>query len=163
MSIVKWTLLFAMFSHFQQASPLELAVVELPPVQQRGVASWYGNGAWHGQITANGELFDPLDYTCAHRSLPFDTMVLVENRTNGRRVWCRINDRGPFGLMPSKAPENEGELVPRTLEDNPRGILDMSWATAQALDAVEVGLQNVSLRYWSRAQPMGFNLAVLNP
>jgi len=32
----------------------------------------------------------------AHRSLPFGTMVLVENLNNGRSVVVRINDRGPF-------------------------------------------------------------------
>jgi len=33
--------------------------------------------------------------TAAHRSLPFETMVLVENRENGRSAIVRITDRGP--------------------------------------------------------------------
>jgi rare lipoprotein A len=32
----------------------------------------------------------------AHRSLPFGTLVQVENLGNGRAVTVRINDRGPF-------------------------------------------------------------------
>jgi len=32
----------------------------------------------------------------AHRSLPFGTMVKVENLINGKAVVVRINDRGPF-------------------------------------------------------------------
>jgi peptidoglycan lytic transglycosylase len=32
----------------------------------------------------------------AHRSLPFGTMVRVDNLANGRSVVVRINDRGPF-------------------------------------------------------------------
>jgi rare lipoprotein A len=34
--------------------------------------------------------------TAAHRSLPFGTVLSVENLKNGRRVMVRINDRGPF-------------------------------------------------------------------
>jgi rare lipoprotein A len=34
--------------------------------------------------------------TAAHRSLPFGTRVRVTNRSNGRSVVVRINDRGPF-------------------------------------------------------------------
>jgi rare lipoprotein A len=34
--------------------------------------------------------------TAAHKSLPFGTMVTVVNKTNGREVTVRINDRGPF-------------------------------------------------------------------
>jgi len=34
--------------------------------------------------------------TAAHRDLPFQTWVQVENLTNGKRVDVRINDRGPF-------------------------------------------------------------------
>lgn len=32
----------------------------------------------------------------AHRSLPFGTLVKVENVRNGKAVVVRINDRGPF-------------------------------------------------------------------
>jgi rare lipoprotein A len=34
--------------------------------------------------------------TAAHRTLPFGTVVRVENLTNGRSTTLRINDRGPF-------------------------------------------------------------------
>ncbi len=57
-----------------------------------GNASWYASG----QRTANGERFNPNGLTAAHRSLPFGTRVRVTNRTNGRSVVVRINDRGPF-------------------------------------------------------------------
>ena len=32
----------------------------------------------------------------AHRTLPFGTMVRVDDLANGRSVTVRINDRGPF-------------------------------------------------------------------
>ena len=59
---------------------------------QTGVASWY----MMGQKTANGERFEPLHLTAAHRTLPFGTKVRVTNLDTGRSVVVRINDRGPF-------------------------------------------------------------------
>lgn len=58
---------------------------------QTGAASYYR----HGKRTANGEHFDPHDYTAAHRTLPFGTRVLVTNLQNGKSVIVRITDRGP--------------------------------------------------------------------
>lgn len=55
-------------------------------------ASFYQDG----QLTANGESFDPEALTAAHRTLPFDTRVRVTNPANGSSVIVRINDRGPF-------------------------------------------------------------------
>ena len=61
----------------------------------RGIASWYGPG-FHGRRTANGETYDQEELTAAHRSLPFNTLVRVENVRNGKSVVVRINDRGPY-------------------------------------------------------------------
>lgn len=55
-------------------------------------ASWYR----HGRVTANGERFNPLGMTAAHKSLPFGTTVRFTNLDNGQSVTVRINDRGPF-------------------------------------------------------------------
>ena len=55
-------------------------------------ASWYR----HGKVTANGERYNPLGFTVAHRSLPFGTMVRFTNPENGQSVIARVNDRGPF-------------------------------------------------------------------
>ena len=33
---------------------------------------------------------------CAHRTLPFGTVLTVTNLDNGRRTTCRVNDRGPY-------------------------------------------------------------------
>lgn len=60
-----------------------------------GRASWYGPN-FHGKITANGEIFDMNELTAAHRTLPFNTMVRVDNLDNGRTIIVRINDRGPY-------------------------------------------------------------------
>ncbi|WNM41833.1 septal ring lytic transglycosylase RlpA family protein [Micromonospora halotolerans] len=55
-------------------------------------ASFYDEG----QMTANGETFNPDALTAAHKTLPFNTKVRVTNPANGKSVVVRINDRGPF-------------------------------------------------------------------
>lgn len=84
------------------------------------VASWYH----HGRVTANGELFEPEALTAAHRSLPFNTVVLVERPDNGKSVLVRINDRGPY-------------IKGRTI--------DLSQAAAKALDMEYCGLAKVKI------------------
>ena len=64
-------------------------------VIQSGVASWYGPN-FHGNLTANGEVYNMYSLTAAHRTLPFNTFVRVHNLDNGKSVTVRINDRGPF-------------------------------------------------------------------
>ena len=83
-----------------------------------GTASWYGPG-FHGRQTANGERYDMHGLTAAHRSLPFGTKVRVTNRTNGKSVVVRINDRGPY----------VGERV-----------IDLSRGAAQAVNMTDAGL-----------------------
>ncbi len=60
-----------------------------------GKASWYGE-RFHGRQTASGERYNMNAMTAAHRTLPFGTRVRVTNKSNGRSVVVRINDRGPF-------------------------------------------------------------------
>lgn len=62
---------------------------------ERGVASWYGT-KFHGQRTANGEIYDMYAMTAAHKTLPIPSYVRVTHVNNGRSVIVRINDRGPF-------------------------------------------------------------------
>ena len=57
------------------------------------MASWYGPG-FQGNHTANGEIYNMYGYTAAHKSLPFNTWLKVTH--NGRSVFVRINDRGPY-------------------------------------------------------------------
>jgi rare lipoprotein A len=62
---------------------------------ETGIASWYGPG-FHGQYTANGEIYDQNALTAAHKTLPLPSMVRVTNLDNGRSIEVRVNDRGPF-------------------------------------------------------------------
>jgi len=84
---------------------------------ERGIASWYG-GYFHGRPTASGVIYDQFKMTAAHRLLPLGSIVRVTNAENGRQVEVVINDRGPF-------------IKGR--------ILDLSYAAAQHLGAVEPG------------------------
>ena len=58
-------------------------------------ASWYGP-RFHGRLTANGEIYDQMGYTAAHKSLPFGTLLRLTNQQNHKSIIVRINDRGPY-------------------------------------------------------------------
>lgn len=66
-----------------------------PGATEAGVASWYGH-PYHGRRAANGEVYDMDKMTAAHRTLPFDTWVRVQNLSNRKTAEVRITDRGPF-------------------------------------------------------------------
>jgi rare lipoprotein A len=95
----------------------------LYPYEEEGVASWYGPD-FHGKKTANGEIFNTNDFTAAHRTLPFGTIVKVISLENDKEIIVRINDRGPFK------------------KDR---VIDLSNAAAEELDVVKKGTMNVKL------------------
>ena len=66
-----------------------------PRYSETGLASWYG-AAFHGRLTANGEVYDVNGLTAAHPTLPLPSYVRVTNLENGRSMIVRVNDRGPF-------------------------------------------------------------------
>lgn len=58
-------------------------------------ASWYGPH-FHGRKTANGEFFNQMAFTAAHKKLRFGTLLRITNPRNNKSVIVRINDRGPY-------------------------------------------------------------------
>ncbi len=60
-----------------------------------GFASWYGI-QFQGKPTASGEMFDRFKLTAAHRTIPFGSIVKVQNLENNKETEVVINDRGPF-------------------------------------------------------------------
>jgi rare lipoprotein A len=62
---------------------------------EEGIASFISRGI-AGQKTASGDLFNPDNFTAAHKTIPFGTIVKVTNPENGKWVKVSINDRGPF-------------------------------------------------------------------
>jgi rare lipoprotein A len=59
-----------------------------------GLASVYDRSS--GEQTASGESLREDAMTAAHQTLPFGTVIAVNNKDNGRSALVRINDRGPF-------------------------------------------------------------------
>ena len=94
-------------------------------LELEGLASYYAE-PYHGRRTANGEVFDTYQgMTAAHRTLPFNTVVRVENKVNGKEVEVRINDRGPF---------IKGRII------------DLSLRAARAINMVRAGVVPVKLK-----------------
>ncbi len=128
-------------SHPQPGASAPAATASAPATRQgvteriraftRGMASWYGE-RFHGKRTASGERYDMNDFTAAHPSLPFGTVVQVRSLVNGRVVNVRINDRGPFGG---------------------RRVIDLSAAAAEALGLSDQGTKRVELRVVPGGQP----------
>ncbi len=73
--------------------PAKLTALE---VYKTGVIASYYAEDFHGKRTSNGERFNMNDYTCAHKALPFGTILKVTNLANGKTCQVRVNDRGPF-------------------------------------------------------------------
>ncbi|ACO77087.1 Rare lipoprotein, RlpA family [Azotobacter vinelandii CA] len=88
-----------------------------------GTASWYGT-KFHGQATANGELYDLYGMSAAHKTLPLPSYVRVTNLDNQKSVILRVNDRGPFYS---------------------ERIIDLSFAAAKKLGYAETGTARVSV------------------
>jgi len=88
-----------------------------------GTASYYAE-AFHGKKTSSGEKYNMKDLTCAHRWLPYGTIVEVTNLHNGKKVRVRVNDRGPF---------KHGRII------------DLSKAAATELDMIRRGTARVQL------------------
>ena len=88
-----------------------------------GLASWYGPG-FQGNHTANGEIYTMYGFTCASRTLPFDTWLRLTYR--GRAVFVRVNDRGPM---------------------SPDRVLDLSYAAATALGFS--GVARIEAEIWA--------------
>lgn len=59
---------------------------------------------------------------CAHRSLPFGTIVKVTNLANGKVATCRVGDRGPFveGRIIDLSEQTFAQLAPLS-----EGVIDV--------------------------------------
>jgi len=63
--------------------------------KSEGKASYYAK-KFNGRKTASGERFSNKDFTAAHKTLPFGTILRIRNTSNNNTTFVRINDRGPF-------------------------------------------------------------------
>ncbi|MFL5326718.1 MAG: septal ring lytic transglycosylase RlpA family protein, partial [Microvirga sp.] len=98
-----------------------------------GLASWYGS-AFHGRLTANGEVFDRESIAAAHPTMPLPSYARVTNTQNGRSMIVRVNDRGPF---------------------HANRLMDVSERVAEALEFRRAGTARVRVDYVARASTRG--------
>lgn len=63
---------------------------------QAGLAAIY-DAEPGSNLTASWEMFDPMQLTAAHPTLPIPSYARITNLANGRMIVVRINDRGPYG------------------------------------------------------------------
>lgn len=74
---------------------LSLALGAQKSPEEFGKCGYYAD-ALHGRNTASGEKYDKTKLTCAHKSLPFGTIIRVTRLDNQKSVEVRVNDRGPY-------------------------------------------------------------------
>jgi rare lipoprotein A len=106
---------------------------EAPNYSRVGTASWYGS-AFHGRMTANGEIFDRHSIAAAHPTMPLPSYARVTNLTNGRSMIVRVNDRGPY---------------------HGNRVVDVSEKVAEALAFKHAGVARVRVDYVGRASTRG--------
>lgn len=104
-----------------------------------GLASWYGS-AFHGRLTANGEVYDQLHLSAAHPTFPLPSYARVTNLDTGSSVVVRVNDRGPY---------------------HPGRIIDVSNKAAELLDFQRTGTGRVNVQYVGRAPLDGHDMPYL--
>jgi rare lipoprotein A len=90
----------------------------------KGNASYY-HPKFEGRKTASGQRLDNEDYTCAHRTLPFGTMIEVVNPVNKKWIIVRVNDRGPF---------------------SPKRVIDITFGAAKKIGMLNKGVIKIEAK-----------------
>jgi rare lipoprotein A len=76
---------------------------------------------FHGRKTASGSRYNMHDLTCAHKTLPFGTLLRITNLSNYLSVIVTVTDRGPY---------TTGRTV------------DLSYGAAKKLNIIKKGIVN---------------------
>lgn len=103
-----------------------------------GVVSYYGK-RWNGRTTANMEIYNSSDLTCASPSLPFNTLIEITNIDNNKCVIVRVNDRGPYKM------DRYGKAI-FPLVPHPKRVLDLSSHAFESIGDLRQGLLTVSYK-----------------
>ena len=114
------------------AADLNYVATHRPILSEVGYATWY-TAPYKGRRAANGEVFDDLAMTAAHRTLPMGSLVVVTNMSTGQSSAMRITDRGPFV---------EGRM------------LDLTTASAKATGIYRTGLTRVRMDVYETPKPI---------
>ena len=99
--------------------------------------TWVGHASWYSRQspgihkhTANNEIFDDQDMTCAIWGVPFNQKIKVTNIDTSRSIIVRVNDRGPHRRY-----VNQGRII------------DLTKAAFHELSPLKKGLIRVSLEF----------------
>jgi len=95
--------------------------------QQEGKASYYAH-RFHGRRMSSGIPYHKDSLTCAHRTLPYGTLLEVRNKKNNRSVVVKVTDRGPYTR---------------------NRIIDLSYAAAKELGMLHQGVVQVEIKEWA--------------
>ena len=91
--------------------------------QDKGGASYY-SPKLQGHHTSDGSRYHPDSLTCAHKTYPLGTYLLVRNPKNNQQVIVKVTDRGPF---------------------TKRLMIDLSYSAAKTLDIIRQGVATVEV------------------
>lgn len=93
------------------------------PYMEKGLCSYY-NSIFHGRYTSTGDVFSNKKWTCAHKTLPLPSVILVTyiNNKQIKGVKLLVNDRGPF------------------IKNR---ILDVSQEVAKEIGVIKIGIKKV--------------------
>ncbi len=94
--------------------------------QEKGKASFYAH-KMQGRKTSSGEPYHSDSLTCAHRTYPFGTLLMVKNPENEKTVIVKVTDRGP-------------SIKSR--------LIDLSYAAAKQLGIIRQGIAEIELKEW---------------
>lgn len=91
--------------------------------QESGYASFYSKRL-HGRHTSDGGHYHNDSLTCAHKTYPFGTLLLVRNPKNNNEVIVKVTDRGPHTR---------------------NRLIDLSYYAAERLDIIRAGVAKVEI------------------
>ena len=99
------------------------SVLSLLFAQEQGSATYY-SPRLQGRHTTDGSRYHPDSLTCAHKTYPLGTYLLVRNPKNNEQVIVKVTDRGPF---------------------TKKLMIDLSYSAAQTLDIIRQGVATVEV------------------
>jgi rare lipoprotein A len=99
------------------------SVLSLLWAQDQGSATYY-SPRLQGRHTTDGSRYHPDSLTCAHKTYPLGTYLLVRNPKNNEQVIVKVTDRGPF---------------------TKKLMIDLSYSAAQTLDIIRQGVATVEV------------------
>jgi len=101
------------------------------------IVSWYGSHE-DGRLTASGDIFRKENYTVAHHSLPFGTVILFHNPETGQVVPAIVNDRMPRKWAGRREFDLSEELA-KKLGFKKQGLAQLEYVVLYRPDTVRAG------------------------